>query len=151
MHLRAPSANGSRPDARSCSSAQMASNETDVPFRINANTASPTAFLASSSIAPAVAMSSWLINFGTLTISIVSLKGLFKGMLGSGRRWNAGHCRPIGGERVACVYAQADATPLRSRMARAVMRFEDSPLGAAFGVALLFGLIFALLHIGGAQ
>jgi hypothetical protein len=85
---------------------------------------------------------------GNFAIEIVSLKGGFKGMLGGDRRGNAGHrCE---------AYRTGDLSEtenhrlhLVTRIARAVTRFEDSFLGAAFGVALLFGLVIAALSVGG--
>lgn len=82
------------------------------------------------------------------SIEIVSLKGGFKGMLGGDRRGNAGHrCE---------AYRTGDLSEtenhrlhLVARIARAVTRFEDSLTGAAFGVALLFGLLIAALSVGG--
>ena len=138
MTRNAPSATGSFLPARASSSERIASIDTASPRLAKAMTTSPSVTFAKSSFELILAMSARVIWFGFSVIEIVSLKGVLKGMLG-------------GGQRVACVYAEADATPIGSRIARAVMRFEDSPLGAAFGVALLFGLVFALLHIGGAQ
>lgn len=69
-------------------------------------------------------------------------------MTGGDRRGNAGHCRS------AYLTGGKPATEnlwlhLLARIARAVTRFEDSLFGAAFGVALLFGLLIAALSVGG--
>ncbi len=88
--------------------------------------------------------------FGGLSslIQIVSLKVLFKGMTGSDRRGNAGHCRTAYQTGISAAKRNR-RLHLSVRIAQAVTRFEDSLLGAAFGVALLFGLLIAALSVGG--
>lgn len=82
------------------------------------------------------------------SIEIVSLKGGFKGVTGGDRRGNAGHrCEAYRtGDQPE---TQNLGLHLVARIARSVTRFEDSLLGAAFGVALLFGLLIAALSVGG--
>lgn len=71
-----------------------------------------------------------------------------KGMSGGDRRGNAGHrCEAYR----TCDLSETENHRLHlvARIARAATRFEDSLTGAAFGVALLFGLLIAALSVGG--